>query len=353
MKKIRPLLIGGVILLVIIMIVARIARQSKADALKDAYSSIVTVKGLVATPETYTRNIEETGVLTGNKEAVVAAETGGRVLEIKVDAGDLVHKGDALVRLDDELLHLESERAKIANDKAQMDLDRVQKLYAEKSISEADLENAKLGAKGAEVQYRLALKTYNDATIRAPFSGTVAAKMTEVGQMVERGMPVVQLVDIGSLKLTVPVAEGDLNYLSVGVPARVIVDAVSDTVQGKVISIGSRATTGSRTFPVEIQLPGDKKLRSGMFARAVITAQTNANGILLPQEAVLPDMGRMIIFRSRGNTADKIAVRVLGVSGNRVVVDGVTAGDTVITTGNQALSQGTQISLTLDARKPQ
>jgi membrane fusion protein (multidrug efflux system) len=351
MKKIRPYIYGGLILIVIIMVVARSMRQSKANAQNDAYSNVVSVKGLLTKSEPFTRLIEESGVLTGRKEAAVAAETGGRVLSVQVEVGDLVRAGEPLVRLDDELYQLESERAKIAYDKAQMDLERIEKLYKEKSISDADLENARLGAKGAEVQYRMALRTYNDATIKAPFSGTVAARMTEVGQMVERGMPVVQLVDIGQLKLTVQIVESDLNYVSIGAPATVIVDAAGDTAQGKVTAIGSRALQGARTFPVEIELPGNARLRSGMFARAVISARTQAEGILLPREALLPEVGRTVVYRARGNTADKLAVRIIGNAGERVAVDGLTPGDTVITTGNQMLAQGTTISLVLDAGK--
>lgn len=353
MKRAKIFLYGGILLIIIIMVVGRARRQSKSDALADTRTAVVTVSGLVVEPEPFVRRIEETGVLSGNKEATIAAETGGRVLEVKVDVGDVVRVRQPLVRLDDELYSLEADRAKIAYDKAKMDLERAEKLYTEKSISDADIENARLGAKGAEVQYRMALKTYNDATIRAPFSGTVSAKMTEVGQMVERGMPVVQLVDVGSLKLTVQVSEADLKSVSIGFPATVIVEAVGDTTQGRVMTIGSRATTGSRTFPVEIRVPGDRQLRSGMFARAIIASPAQSNGILLPREAILPDAGRLVVFRARGNTADKAVVRVIANSGDRVAVEGVLQGDTVITTGNQALAQGTQIVLTMDTRKPQ
>ncbi|HEY3296505.1 MAG TPA: efflux RND transporter periplasmic adaptor subunit [bacterium] len=350
MNKPRLFLYGGILLIIVIMVVGRIQRQAKNANLTDAHSNVVSVSAMVAQPEPFVRRIEETGVLTGNKEATVAAETGGRVLEVKVDVGDVVREGQPLVRLDDELYKLDSDRAKIAYDKAKLDLDRAEKLYTEKSISDADIENARLGAKSAEVQYRMALKTYNNATIRAPFNGTVAAKMTEVGQMVERGMAIAQLVDVSALKLTVQVSEGDLESVSIGAPATIIVDAVGDTIQGKVAAIGSRANTGSRTFPVEIRLPGDKALRSGMFARAIIASRQSEDGLLLPRAALLPDAGRTIIFRARQGAAEKVSVRVIGTQGDRVAVDGITRGDTIVTTGNQTLSQGTLIAPTLDSR---
>jgi membrane fusion protein (multidrug efflux system) len=347
MKKNHLILFAAVALLVVALLTGRMLRAAKNDEMKDSYTGIMTVDGFVLDYQPFTRSIEETGTLEGNKESTIAAETGGRVTEVYVEVGDLVTRGQPLVRLDDELYQLEAERAKIAYDKAQLDFTRLEKLYEQKSVSESDFENARLGAKAAEVQYRMADKTYRDATIRAPFSGTIAMRMTEVGQMLERGMPVVQLVDIATLKLTVAVSESELAYLSIGAPATIIVEAVGDTVSGEVSAIGSRATPGTRAFPVEMKLSGNDRLRSGMFARAVITADTISNGLLLPRAATLPDLGRIIVYLAKGASAQKQNVRILAELGDRVAVDGLAPGDTVIVTGNQLLAQGSPINLTL------
>jgi membrane fusion protein, multidrug efflux system len=350
MTRKRSFLFIIVILIVLLLIGGRLWRQAKSDTMQDSYSHIIPVTGFVLVPQPFTRTIDESGVLSGNKESLIAAETGGRVLKVNVDVGDYVQSGQALVRLDDELYQLESERAKVAFEKAKMDLDRVQKLYDQKSVSESELEGARLAAKGAEVQYRMALKTYNDATVRAPFSGTIAAKLTEVGQMIEHGAPVVQLVDVSTFKLTVSVAENDIHDVSLDAPVNVIVDAVGDTLEGSVSAVGSRAMTGSRTFPVEIKLAGGGLLRSGMFAHAMIAAGTQSAALLLPRAAVLPEAGRSIVFLAKGAAAYKVPIRIIGATGDHLAVEGLSKGDTVITTGNQLLSQGTPIQLTLDGR---
>jgi RND family efflux transporter MFP subunit len=353
MAKGKLILLIAVVLIIAMIVVGRMLRQSEAEALQANISGSIAVRGIVIQPEPFIRTVEGTGVLVGNKEAMVAAEAGGRVLEMKVDVGNRVRAGDAMVHLDDELYKLEADRAKIAYDKAKLDLDRMEKLYAEKSISESELENARLGFKGAEVQNRMAQKTFNDATIRAPFSGNIAAKLTEVGQMVERGMPVVQLVDINTLKLTVQVSEADINWIKSGETATVIVDAANDTLEAKVFAIGSRAVTGSRTFPVELRMTGHEGLRSGMFARANISTPVMDNGLLLPRVAMLPEMGRMVVYVVRGGKAEKKVVRIITSSGDRLAVEGVVAGDTVLTFGNQLVSQGTPVNLTLEeTRQP-
>lgn len=348
MKKVRIFLVVGVVAILALIVVGRFTRQAKSDALQETYTGIVTVRGIVVHPTPFTRTIEETGSLAGNKESMIASEVGGRVKEVKVEVGAFVKEGDALIHLDDEIYKLDMERTKIAFDKAKLDYDRLDKLYKQKSISDSDIEAARLGVKSAELGYKMSLKNYNEATIRAPFSGTVAAKMTEVGQMVERGMPVVQLVDVGSLKLTVQIAEDMLRDVSTGASATIVIDALRDTLAGKVTAIGSRAATGSRTFPVEIRVPGNGKLRSGMFARALITGNVKADGLLLPRVAVLPDAGRTIVFVSNNRKAEKKIVRIISSSGDMVAVDGIADGDTVITVGNQQLSQGSPLALTIE-----
>ena len=351
MKKTTSLMWGGIILLIALLFIGRSWRQAKSETLQEAYSDIVPVSVLVTQSESFTRLIEESGTLAGRKESVIAAETGGRVVDVFVEVGSKISLGQPLVRLDDELYRLESDRAKIAYDKAAMDLERLEQLYKDQSISESDIEGARLAAKGAEVGWRLALKTYHDATIKAPFNGTVAARFTEVGQTVERGMPIVQLVDISNLKLTVAVSEENIGYVTNGAPVKVIVDAVDMEVQGKVTAIGSRATTGARTFPVEVSLPGSPQLRSGMFARAIIAARRVDDALLLPRVAILPDAGNTVVFLAHNGTAQKRTVDVIGTLGDRVAVEGISAGDTVITAGNQLVSHGTRIELSLSGQE--
>ncbi|MCX7836298.1 MAG: efflux RND transporter periplasmic adaptor subunit [bacterium] len=350
--KIRILLYSGIVLFVILIIIGRYFRHAKSDALSNIYSPIVTVSTVVANQKEVQLHIEETGTLQGGKEAIISAKTGGQVEKWFVNVGDFVKQGEPILKVDDELLRLETERAKVAYDKAKMDLERIEKLFKEKSVSETDYENAKLMVKSAEVQAKYALKTYEDATIRAPFSATIAAKMTEVGQMLERGMPAVQIVDLAKMKLIVNVSENQIQDVQVGLDVMVIVPAINDTLLGKVTSINKKAIQGSRSFPIEIEIQGNPKLKSGMFAKAILKSAKLKQAIVLPRNAVLPDAGNTIVFLSKNNTAEKKNVQVLGYLGESVAVDGLNQGDTVITVGNQLISQGQKIAISMNGGNP-
>lgn len=337
--------VGG--LIIAALIAGKLWNKAHGNVTDTAYSTVIPVGGFVLRTEPFTTIIEQSGTLQGRHEAVLSAETGGQIEQILVNVGDMVRRGDALLKLDDAILEIESERALIAYEKAKLDFDRVEKLFNEKSISQSDYEGARLSLKSAEVQYRYAKKMFEDATIRAPFAGTVTAKLTEVGQMIDRGQPAFHLVDSGQLKMQVSVSEMDVHKIIAGAPAMVFVEALQDSFPATVASVGARAMQGARTFPVELTLEAAEGLKSGMFARAFIFAGVDSNSFVIPRAATLPDVGRTVVFRAKNGKADKITVKVLGMAGDQVSVEGIASGDTLIVTGNQLLSQGSEISLSL------
>lgn len=347
MSKIRVITLSSAAVLLIALIAGKLINQAHGDTTQNAYIGVIPVSGFILETAPFIHHIEESGTLMGRRESILSAESGGQIEQIFVEVGDDVRQGQALLKLDDELLELESERATIAYEKAKLDFERVEKLYNEKSISESDYEGARLNLKGMEVQQRFAKKTYEDATIRAPYAGTISARMTEVGQMIDRGQPVFQIVDMQKLKLPISVPESEIKNISVGATAIIYVEALNDSFPAEITSVGSRAQQGARTFPVELSLDAANGLKSGMFARARIFAGVDSSSLLIPRAATLPDVGRTVVFVSKNGKAVKVPVKVLGMSDDRFAIQGLAAGDTVIVTGNQLLSQGSDLSLTL------
>jgi len=342
----KIIIVATLAILVALLLITRAARQARSDQLQNPYTGIASVTAVVTKLEPFARTISETGVLTGNKESMIAAQTGGQVTALFVDAGEFVKAGEPILKIDDELYGLEAERAKITYEKAKMDLDRVERLHTQNSASDSDLEGLRLMAKGAEVAYKMAEKTFRDATIKAPFSGVIAAKFTEVGQMVGPGTPVVQLIDQANLKLILQIPEESIRFIKIGANAPVVIDALGITIEGKVASIGSKAYGGSRTFPVEIRFRAEESVRPGMFARAEIESG-EIQAIVLPRVALLPDAGRSVVFVARDNLAEKTVVKILGQSGDKVAVEGLNEGAIVVTTGNQLLTNGASLSVTM------
>lgn len=347
MSRTRIIMIAAAAVLVIAITIAKASRDQR-DGAQSAYTAVIPVSGFVLETEPFYKYIDESGTLTGNRESVLSAEVGGQVEQIYVEIGDVVKAGQALLRLDDELLSLEAERSKIAFDKAKLDFQRVEAVYQDKGLSESDLGGARLGMKSAEVQYRAAKKMFEDATVRAPYAGTVSSKMTEVGQMIDKGQPVFEIVDISKMKLPIHVSENEIQDIHLGATAKIFVESLRDTLVAEVTAIGARSMQGSRTFPVEMTMDGADNVRSGMFARVSIFAGVDSSSLVIPRAATLPDVGRTVVFVAKGSKAEKKTVRILGTDEDQMSVNGLMPGDTVILIGNQLLTQGSQINLTLE-----
>ena len=147
---------------------------------------------------------------------MVISETIGKVTAVKADVGDHVNAGSVLVVVDDELKLAGFKAAEVNYEKAKKDLERYEALNKSKAVTDNEIEAARLGCKGAEAQYLVARRQYNDTRISSPIAGIVTSRLVDRGSMVQPGMPIANVVDISKLKVAVNVAEKDVFKLKPG-----------------------------------------------------------------------------------------------------------------------------------------
>lgn len=180
------------------------------------------------------------------------------------------------------------------------------------------------------------------ATLRAPVSGIVTRRHTEVGQWLERGGKVVDLVVLNPVLVQVPVPEKDISRLRVGDEATLMLDALPDRkFTGRVKHIIPQADLASRTFPVKIEVANtaDFTLKAGMFARVALRAGATNTGLFLPKDAVVRRAVGQVVFTVHEGKARQVPVKIGRAVDDLVeVIEGnVKAGDMVVVTGNEAL----------------
>jgi membrane fusion protein (multidrug efflux system) len=305
--------------------------------------------------------IRAIGSIHADQRVSLSAEVGGRLAEIKVEVGDLVGTGDLLARLDDERLRIardlaraEVEMARANLEKSRRDAQRQASLYegqvtSEYSLEQADLK-ARIDAGQLEItQARLAAaqRDLSDASILSPVDGEIARKHVEVGELVEAGTPLFDIVKIDRVKVVVHVSELEITRLHKGQDAEISVDGHPGIVfRGTVRTISAQADPQTRAFPVEILVVNDRaeKLLPGFVGRARIRARTFEDAISLPEEVVVQRDGHPVVFVSSSDTASARAVELGFVDRGRVLITkGLTPGDQVIVTGQQSLRNGESI----------
>lgn len=311
---------------------------------------------------TLVNKISSTGEVEGIYEADVISETSGKVVRVAAEVDDPLYAGgliagveSGLQKISLEQARAQTEAARAGSDKARLDLKRITSLYAQKAVSEIQMENARLGCKSALAQLRaaqaaekLAQKHFDDTSLRAPIAGRLARRYVTIGKMVVPGMKVATVVDDERLKLSVGISEEDVASVRKGNPVEITADAVRGIVfHGVVKSVALKADPVTRSFEVEIEFPneGNRSMKSGMFARAVISTEAMEKSLVVPAGSVIEEGGAgYVVYVVKNRTAAKRSVVVGSRTDSLVAITaGLFPGDTVITLARQGLRDGAKI----------
>src|SRR5438067_1076479 len=287
---------------------------------------------LVTTDKAFRKNVTQlvtaTGKIQPEIEVKIAPEVSGEIVEIAVKEGDIVRRGQLLMRIkpDAYKAQVESQQAALSGArsasvrnraevaKAEQDYKRAQQLFNAKLLPESDRNTAQTQydmAKAAlesslfEIQRAEgALRQINDAlsktTIYAPSDGSISSLTSRVGERVVgtvqfAGTEVMRVANLDKMEAQVNVNENDIVNVHVGDTARISVDAYPDRkIRGVVREIGSTAITknaGSQeevtNFEVKISIPDHSvQLRPGMSATADIETATVQDAVVVPIQAV-------------------------------------------------------------------
>lgn len=235
-------------------------------------------------------SVEATGTVEPIRLVEVRSQASGEILRMPVDLGDPVERGDLLLEIDprDEVNELNQAQADLEQAEAQLQvsesrLERVRSLRDSGVVTDEELEsaivehaNARSSFVRAETRVELARERRNDATVRAPISGTVVQKGVEQGQVVTGtrdltgGTVLLQLADLSNVQVRTMVDESEIGGVKPGQPAEITVEAFPNrTFTGEVLQVEPQATVEQNVtmFAVLTRIPNEEGLlKPGMNA---------------------------------------------------------------------------------------
>lgn len=318
----------------------------------------------VAMPEAgpVVRTLELTGSFTARRAASLSPRVPGLVAEMAVDAGDRVSEGDVVVRLDARLAELAVMEAEALVEERRAGLTEAERLLAESQrlgdrefVPETEIDARRSDvaiAAAALARADSALATARERRDRhallAPFDGVVAARLTEVGEWVETGTPVAELVDTDQLWLDVRAPQRYWNDLGGDVSVEAVADAVPDrTLTARVHRRVPVNDASARTFLVRLIASNEGgAITPGMSARARFEMVGDGEVLRVPRDALIryPDGTTTVWVVDRTGDrpqARELQVAVGGSVGDRIeIVDGLDATQPVIVRGNEVLGAG-------------
>jgi membrane fusion protein (multidrug efflux system) len=307
------------------------------------------------------------GPLCPKDEAAVSAEVEGRVERILVDMGDVLAPGDGMALIDTSSYQaqLELSAANLAKAQANLthaeqNLRRIQELCAVNisAASDFDLATAQAGQARADVKAQeaalaIARINLNRSHVKAPFAGSVAARLVSAGDYVKTGTPLYRVVNDIELKLTMPVNEGYAGEVKPGQTVRFSVDAYPNQVfEGRVFLISPAVNTANSTFPVSALVTNATRLlKANTFARGELVLARSVPTAVVPLGALVSFAGVTKAFVIENNVARLRNVKTGRVkAGRQEILAGLKAGEAVAVTGNTKLYEGARVRLLQGAR---
>ena len=319
----------------------------------------LTVSVAAAAERPMARVVVGDGSVVAWQELVVGAEAGGlRVVEVAVEEGDRVRRGQLLARLEESVLKAQRDAAEASVQEAEaalrvarQDLVRSEELSRGQIAARQTLEQREAAARQAEARLAAARARRDEAAARlaqtrivAPTDGTVSRRTALLGAVVPAGQEMVRLIRDDRLELDARVPELDLAAVAPGQRVRVVHG--ERAVEARVRAVAPTVAAETRLGVVHVALPPDSGLRPGMFARAEIQTEA-ATALTVPQEAVVFREGRAAVFVLSGD--DRAVLRPVAPGRRREgvveVLEGLAAGERVVVAGAGFLSDGDRVRL--------
>ena len=288
-----------------------------------------------------------TGTLRANEESNIAADANGKVLQVLVERGQPVKRGEIIATIDARSAALgaaaaqaQSKLAQSQLDQARRECERVKHLLDTGAISQAEFERQdsqctgqQWSAAAAEAQQQSATKLLGDTRIRSPFDGIIGERLVNVGQYVEPSTKVASIYAPDPVRLQLTVPESDLGSIRNGMPVTFTVAAFGDErFPASVKYISPNVREASRDLVVEALAPNaGGRLRPGMFAVARIELSEQPSAVV-PSGSISRDDTQARVYVVAGDKQIQERLVQLGESkGDMVaVLSGVRPGETVV-----------------------
>ena len=350
------LFVGGLVLMLLAPDPEKIASAGVQNPLRE-----IRVTRIVSQP--VRARVERSSILEPRRSVRVFAETRGPVIEVGAEALDRVEVGQLLLRIDplQAEVAIEGANANVARSLSELalarsNLKRRRSLSKRNVTSAAELENAENQEKVALAmlrQSRAELKQAKDdlenKTIEAPFTGVLRSFDVELGEYVQEGQELGELLDLSAARTVIGLADSEIVAVRAGQRVDVEVEALpGEMFQGEVLRVGAASDPRTRRFPVEIEIPNpEMRLLSGMVARVGIDLEEERLRMLVPREVTIDEFGlRYVWVVERVGNERLVRRRRIGVRSlafrpaDFEVVSGLAVGEEIAVTSMRRLREG-------------
>ncbi|MBX7201472.1 MAG: efflux RND transporter periplasmic adaptor subunit [Bacteroidia bacterium] len=340
----KRLIIIGVILsaLIALKFIFFPGRSNLKGAGQGQQGKAVGVTVYVINKDTVAYEIFASASIMAREEAGLAAEAGGRIRQVYFHEGTRVNKGELLVKLNDDDLQAQLKRQELNLALSKEKLSRVQKLLAVKGASQEEFDILQNDVAVLEADILFTRAQIAKTEIRAPFTGMLGLKNISEGAVIQTGTTVVNIVQQDKLLLDFSVPERYAAQVRKGMTVKFQVDGQQGDFWATIIALEPQIEEATRSLRCRAEYNNSLgKLLPGMSARAELALLTKPNTLVIPTQSVIPILKGQKVFIVKQGKAKEVKIKTgLRQAEQIEVLEGIAAGDSLITSGIMMLRDG-------------
>ncbi len=307
------------------------------------------VSAIIIKPQSIDDKINVTGSVVANESVEVKSEISGKITRIHFEEGSGVRKGELLLSIEDDELVAQLERLKHQKQLLEQSELRNRQLLEKEAISQEEYDISLTELKTSESDMKLVSAQLAKTKIRAPFNGIVGLRHVSEGSYITPNTSITNIFSINPAKIDFSIPGKYSNRVEKGDKIRFVTDATDEYHEAEIYAIEPQVDPVTRTLSLRaICNNDDRVLLPGQFAKIELIFNSYENAIMVPTEAVIPELGGYKVFVNEGGQAETRQVETgLRTERNIEITSGLNPNDTLIITGILQLGPGTEVNLTI------
>lgn len=306
-----------------------------------------TVTGIIVKTATFDNNLSLSGSIEANEQIEIHSEVSGIVEGIYFTEGSYVNKGQVLFKVNDIELKAQLRQAVTKEGLAGENERRAKLLLQKEAISQEEFDVANADYASMKAQSQLIRAQIAKTSVKAPFSGKIGLRSISPGTYITPTVLVAKLVNTGKLKITFSIPEKYASQVKSGSTIDFSVSGSDKVYSAKIYAIEPEVEVATRTLKIRAIADNiDGKLFPGTFADVKLPLNIIKDAIVVPTEAIVPVQdGKKVYVANNGKAKEVMVNATTRTDTSILILSGLKAGDTVITSGVMSLKNEAPIKV--------
>ncbi len=290
--------------------------------------------------------VEVTGSVLSKKNVNISAEVSGRIEEVVTREGMSIRKGQVIAKINAESVERNLEEIETQLELARTMFEKQERLWNQQIGTEMQYLEAKNRKETLEKNLSSLQLQKDRTTVRAPFDGTVEELLVRVGELVQPGTPIVNMVGEDDLFIEGDISERYVGILDKGDSVSIHFPSIDKSLDTKVTAIGRIIDPNNRTFKVEVFLPKMENVKPNMLSVLNIQDYQNTDAVTVPTYLILQDnKGSYVFVVEEGMARKRYVERGMTYEGKTEILEGLNGSETLVDKGFREVGDNFSVNI--------